>query len=77
VIGRTLSLNDQVTFRMTTKGERLWRQYIRNLLLEEADYVKHEYTWPLWEVMTFFGPHLRIGLHEGVIQDNEIILRDS
>jgi hypothetical protein len=71
-----VNLNEQVTFRMTEAGTRLWRAHIRELLLNEDAYVEDEYKWPLWEVMSFFGPHTFNGMPKPLIEGNALHLRD-
>jgi hypothetical protein len=68
-----IHLGDPVTFRMTEEGTRLWRDHILYLRLKEADYVLDgPYTWPLFEVMSFFGPHTSFGKPMLLIENNEL-----
>lgn len=74
---RVVNINEQVTFKMSAAGEALWREHIRTLRLSVADYVMDEYTWPLFEVMSFFGPHIQFGTPSLLFEGNNLHLCDE
>jgi hypothetical protein len=72
------SINTVVTFRLTHAGLDVWFEHCRQLGLDPSQYVSMginedgSYTWPLWEVMSVFGPHIYMAMPRMFFEGNEL-----
>jgi hypothetical protein len=76
------NLNDRFTFRMTREGQRVWVNHLTGLLIDSAEQRKMgqtsdgSFVWPLWQIMSVFGPSIYAGMPHVLIEGNEMLSVD-